>query len=431
MVVCWILPGGKRTADRIVKSNMRINVAVCGKFHYHNYIRYLDQAGFLGRFFYSHRLGTNAGSLGIGRKRAKNLWLKEYLLGLHNRLTSGRFAFELMPLYADAWQAGVLRNWNRCDILHLMLHGTSLSIIERAKQQGSCIVVEPVNQHPTDYNAITNEEHERLGLKPIKRLFKIQERQLEEESSSDFLLAPSVVVRDSYVKRGYDPRRTAVLSYGVDLFRFRPPNPATADCARDKTFRVICVAHISPRKGHLYLLEAWKQLRLPQAELLLIGAVPHEMRPLVQRYNGIFRHIPVVPNSELKRYYASASVFVLPSVEDGFGVVCGEAMACGLPVIVTSNTGAADIVSHGKDGFVVPIRSPEAIASSLELLYRDRQLRTEMSQAAAAKAIGALDWRRYAMSLIELYIHCFDKQRLIESIACSGHSIGTVVPGEG
>lgn len=379
---------------------MRVNVAVCGKFHYHNYVRYLDHAGLLNCFYYSHSLSTSAARLGIVPDHAVNSWPKEYLIRLHGMLTRGRLIPELAPLYADLWQMGVLWRWERCDLLHQMLHGTGLKLILRAKNEGSLVIVEAFNQHPCITNELLGEEAQHLGLKPSHGIARLQERLIEEAAASDFLLAPSRIVRDSFVQRGYEQTKTAVLPYGVDLDRFRP---LSNGAKLDRTFRVICVAQISLRKGQLYLLEAWKKLNLPNAELLLIGSVSYEMNAILRRYAGMFRHIPFVSNHELRRSYGPSSVFVLPSLEDGFGYVIGEAMACGLPVITTANTGAADIIRDGTDGFVVPIRSPEAIAERLELLYRNERLRQEMSCAALTRARSELSWEKYAQKLCALY----------------------------
>jgi glycosyltransferase involved in cell wall biosynthesis len=379
---------------------VKVNIAVCGRFHFHNYIRYLEQAGVLNRFYYSHKRSTGAANLGIRANHAVNLWAKEYLVHLHGRLTKGRLLPELSPFYADLWQRGVLRRWHRGDILHLMQHGTGLALIQRAKQDGAKVIAEPVNQHPIGMNATLSEEAERLGLKRISQLHIMQDRQIEESLASDFLLAPSRIVRDSFVDRGYDASRTVVLPYGVDLNRF---HPAYGLGKPDKKFTVICVGAISPRKGQVYLLEAWKKLSLPNAELILIGSRSHEMTPILHRYDGLYRHIPFVPNQELFEHHGRSSVFVLPSLEDGCSVACAEAMACGLPVITTSNNGAADSVTHLKDGFIVPIRSPDAIAEHIEALYRDRELLQAMSEAALTKERKELGWDKYANRLSDLY----------------------------
>jgi glycosyltransferase involved in cell wall biosynthesis len=379
---------------------VKLNIAVCGKFHYHNYVRYVDQAGLLNRFYYSHRLSTNAASLGIVRDRAVNIWFKEYLICLHAELTRGWLIAQLAPLYSGLWQVAALRQWSRCELLHVMLHGTALKLVRRARRDGATILVEPVNQHPEALKAILCEEAERWGVRASQALSRIEQQRIEEAALADFLLAPSQIVRDSFVKRGFEPTKTAVIPYGVDLSRFKP-SPDGVESGQP--FRVICVAQVCLRKGQLYLLEAWKKLRLRNAELLLIGSISYEISRKIRRYDGTFRHLPFVPNHQLRKEYVRSSVFVLPSVEDGFGYVIGEAMACGLPIITTANVGGGEILCEGKDGFVVPIRSAEAIAERLECLYQDADLRKEMSRAALTKARSELSWETYFQRLSKLY----------------------------
>jgi glycosyltransferase involved in cell wall biosynthesis len=378
----------------------KVNIAVCGRFHFHNYVRFIDQAGMLNAFYYSHKISTDAANLGIPTTQAVNRWLKEYLIYAHGIFTHGWLVPECAPFYTDLWQAGALRQWRKCDVLHLMLHGAGVKMIRRAKSEGASVMVEAVNQHPHGLNDILRDEAERLGLRFRRTLHRIQKRQLEELELADFVLAPSKIVRESFVKRGFEKSRTAVIPFGVDLARFHPvPDRGAAE----KTFRVICVAQISLRKGQIYLLEAWRKLKFRNAELLLIGSISHEMAERLEDYKGMFRHIPSVPNHKLFEYYGRSSVFVLPTLEDGCSYVCGEAMACGLPVITTVNNGASDIVNHGANGFVIPIRSPESVAEHLETLYRDEALRSQMASAALMTARTELSWERYAARLCEIY----------------------------
>lgn len=386
---------------------MKVNVAVCGRFHYHNYVKYLASLGILNRFYYSHQLSTDSAALEISKEQAVNLWGKEYLFGILSRLAGGRLRPQFAAPCADLWQAGVLRRWNKCDLLHLMLHGTGVAIARRAKSEGSVVLGEAVTHHIAVAHAIVQEEREALGLKATSGLCRIEQRQSEEAAAADFLLAPSRIVRDSFVKRGYDARRTAILPYGVDTDRFRPLETCN-EPSTDRVFRVLCVGQVSIHKGQIYLLEAWKRLALRNSELVLIGAVSYEMGPILARYSNMFRHISGVANAQLRDYYGRASVFVLPSLHDGFGVVCAEAMACGVPVIVTSSAGSSETIDHGNNGFVVPARSSEAIADCLERLYRDEELRRAMSVAALAKARRDLTWETYATKLNAIYRTAID-----------------------
>jgi glycosyltransferase involved in cell wall biosynthesis len=87
-------------------------------------------------------------------------------------------------------------------------------------------------------------------------------------------------------------------------------------------------------------------------------------------------------------------VLVLPSLSEGFGLVVTEALACGLPVIATSNVGASDLVCDGREGFVIPVCSAEAIADRLNALYRDRELLTHMSHNSQLTA-ERQSWKVY------------------------------------
>jgi glycosyltransferase involved in cell wall biosynthesis len=87
-------------------------------------------------------------------------------------------------------------------------------------------------------------------------------------------------------------------------------------------------------------------------------------------------------------------VFVLPSVEDGWGLVTNEAMRAGLPVIVSDHAGSAEIVRDGVNGFVVPARDVDALASRMALLLGDRELHARMGEAARATA-ASRTWETY------------------------------------
>ncbi len=381
---------------------MKVNITVSGKFHYHNYIKYLDEHQVLNKFYYSHKISTNSLQLQVDKKKLVNIWIKEYLLRANILFSSYQKAEKNFPIYHDIWEFIALSKWDKCDIYHAMLHGASRNLIRKAKNQGSLIVGEPVNSHPKNFNTILNHEHERLGINRKLSLSVAQNRILQEVDKCDYLLVGSNFVKNSYIENGFNPKKVHLINYGVDLSRFRP-SLSNKSLDKNSIFRVICVAQISPRKGHVYLLEAWKQLNLLNAELLLIGSLNEEMQPVIAKYQGLFKHISFIPNNELYEYYSQSSVFVLPSLEEGFACVVPEAMACGLPVVVTENTGTSDIVEHNKDGFVVSMCSSSTIAEYLELLYSNRELCQEMSQAALIKSQSDLSWQQYAEKLCNFY----------------------------
>jgi glycosyltransferase involved in cell wall biosynthesis len=389
---------------------MKINISCCGIFHYTKYLKYIDQYGVLNKFFYSHKLNTNSNTLLISKEKLVNAWIKEYLVFGHVKILNNQFANNFFPIYHDVWESIVLLYWSGCNIFHAMLHGNSRKLLQRAKQENSLIIGEPVNSHPEFYYSLLQEEYRLLGIKKELKISKQYRRLIEEVDMCDYLLSPSKFIENSFIENGLDGKKSYLIPWGVDLSKFAPLSD-DANFEYKSTFRVICVAHISPRKGHKYLLEAWRKLNLPNSELLLIGKIFDEMKPVISQYEGIFKHIPSVPHDQLHQYYGISSVFVLPSIEDGFAYVCTEAMACGLPVITTTNAGASELIEHGKEGFIVPIRSPEAIGKYLERLYCSDELRQEMSKAALKKSKADFSWEKYAQSLYKLYTELFNTSK--------------------
>jgi glycosyltransferase involved in cell wall biosynthesis len=96
----------------------------------------------------------------------------------------------------------------------------------------------------------------------------------------------------------------------------------------------------------------------------------------------------------------SHDVLVLPSLFEGFGLVILEAMSQGLPVITTPHTAGPDIISDGEDGFIISIRSSDAIVEKIELLDKNRELLFEMSRLAEKKS-EKFSWDNYSQKIIE------------------------------
>ena len=130
------------------------------------------------------------------------------------------------------------------------------------------------------------------------------------------------------------------------------------------------------RKGFLYLLQAWKQLQLPNARLLLRTDAPLDRSPVLR---GLLRELP---NVEIVRYvenmsdfYRRCDAFVFPTIDDGFGMALLEAMAHGLPAITTTHCGAAELFTPDKDLIVVPAQNAENLASAMQSLYSSAETR--------------------------------------------------------
>ena len=217
------------------------------------------------------------------------------------------------------------------------------------------------------------------------------ERKETEVRLADRIFVASQITQQSLLAEGIDRDKITVIPYGAPLEYFQPqPQP-------NHPFRVLYVGRVAPHKGVHYLLQAWQELQLPGAELVLVG-VNDFPKHWLSRYQDSFQYVPSVPHAELNAYYSSASVLVLPSLIEGFGMVVLEAMACGIPAITTMNVGSADCLTSGETGFVLPIRDVEALKAKLEWCYRHPQQLREMGQAAWHKA-QQLTWEAYRQTL--------------------------------
>lgn len=282
-----------------------------------------------------------------------------------------------------------------CDVLHFV-SSVGLHSARRAKSLGAKIICDVRQEHPHYQARVLAEEAERTGIRLDVESKICEPKVLDEFELADYFIVPSTYAKSTFVAEGFDAEKIFVLPYGVDLTQFRQAEKS------DDVFRILYVGRITLRKGVHYLLQAFKELNLPNAELLLIGQLDPPLEPVLKQYQGWFKHLPSVPKIELYRYYSNSSVFVLPSLADSFALVVLEAMACGLPVIISDHTGAQEALSENVNGFITPIRDTGALKNRIGYFYENEEARREMGVAAARQA-HAMTWSEYERRANKIY----------------------------
>jgi glycosyltransferase involved in cell wall biosynthesis len=207
---------------------------------------------------------------------------------------------------------------------------------------------------------------------------------------ADAVFVGSGYARDSFIAEGVAAAKMRVVPYGVDLGTFCP---APTERPARSGFKAIFAGQLTQRKGLSYLLRGYRRFQRADSRLSLVGSLVGGPRPLAP-YADLFEHVPHQTRPGLAQRYREADVFVFPTLVEGMPLVVLEAMACGLPVIVTAN-GPGDIVRDGVDGFVIPERDEEAVADRLDRLYRDRELCRHLGRNAAGRA-REFTWAAYA-----------------------------------
>ena len=371
--------------------------ATPGRFHHFQLARQLERTGLLAAIHTGYPRFKLRDESGIPREKIHSFpWFQTPYLALSPRLPY-RWGRNLGWLALEMLDRHVAGHLGTADVL-VALSSTGLRSGRAMQSRGGLHICDRGSSHIRFQDEILREEYRRWKF-PFPG---IEDRLIRKEESeyaqADHLTVPSGFVHRSFVEKGVPAEKISTIAYGGRLDRFQPTAPPD-----DSRFTVLFVGQVSLRKGFLYLLEAFRNLRHPRKELLVAGPLSSEVRQILQRGAAIdgVHFLGRVQNAALPELYRRAQVCVLPSVEDGFGMVAAEAMASGRPVITTVNAGAADLVT-GAGGFVVPIRDPDAILEKLESLLQDPVLRLKLSESAAMQIQSLGGWNEYGDRMTRL-----------------------------
>jgi len=308
--------------------------------------------------------------------------------------------YNMMNLKGELFDRRVATQNLECDVFH-GFEGAVLHSMRKAKQQGAITVLDYPIFHYKTIREVLIDEYKLLKLEIpdflLKRDINILRKE-QEISEADYIFVPTKRIADDFVRYGKEREKVKCISYGFN------PNRFFVGQKKDAIFRILFVGIIGVRKGVHYLLEAVKQLNLKNIEVLLISPIEEEFKPVLSRYEGLFKHIHSLPNESLVRVYQNSSILVLPSLIEGSSLVIYEAMACGLPIIASENAGA--ITRNGIDGFVVPARDIEALKEKILLLYENEELRRKMGESAA-EYVKQFTWENYHKNIQCAYQEIF------------------------
>ncbi|MGB9932492.1 glycosyltransferase family 4 protein [Haloarcula amylolytica] len=218
--------------------------------------------------------------------------------------------------------------------------------------------------------------------------------------------ADRIVVVDKEAHEMYanlvDESKLRTIPLGVDPNVFEYSEP-------DNSQEIVAIGRLRERKGYDVLLEALDQIQqeYPEVHVNVFGDGPleDELREQAKRLNienNVTFH-GYVDQSIVREHLSRARAFVHPSRSEGFSMVRLEAMSTGCPVVVTNVSGANEMVREGKEGFVVPIESPDAIADAVTTLLSDYELTKQISRQARDRVEEKYDWRKIADEYLDLY----------------------------
>lgn len=370
---------------------MKVTQAVFGVFHHFELGRELDSRGHLDRI-YSTWPWARLKREGLPHSKVESFpWLHTPVTVLDRlRLLSRNLSDDL-----GVWNAKAFDNWTykrigECDAL-IAIAGAALKTGQLVQRRGGKFCCDSGSSHPRFQDRIVRDEYKRWAV--VLPANDIRDTVREEDifAAADSITVASSFAARTYIEAGISAEKLHMIPLGVRLENFsKTSDPPSA------SFNVLFAGSISLRKGIPYLLQAFAQLRHPKKRLRFAGHLDASAKQVLARMPlDNVEFLGSMTPQTLAQNMSSSHVLVLPSIEDGFGMVMAQAMACGCPVICSTNTGGPDLLTNGLEGFVVPIRDPDAIRQRIQELADNPERQRAMGEAAQKRVQLLGGWSDY------------------------------------
>ena len=379
---------------------MRVVISAGGRFHALHLAHQLEKRGMLECLYTASYTRSDQSYVSSNKVRLYRFGkLLDYIFEKARllKLIPLSWYYQVKDNLFDCWVCKKIKKSESIDIFVGWAHYV-LQILPEVKKRGALVVIETGSMHIIEQRRILEDEYTAFGIlaPPIDDC--IVQKMLAEYAAADIIMVPAPHVAQSFIDQGVAADKLRCVPYGVNLTRFYP------SVDKPSIFTVLFVGQVSLQKGVFYLLSAWKMHNLQKAQLLIVGMIIQDFMPIYQQFckdkNIIF--IGPVSQEQLAIIYRQASVFVLPSLQEGFGMVLAEAMASALPFISTENTGGSVFSENDDCGFVVPIRDTHALSEKIKFLYDNPEIVKEMGKRAVKK-VQKFSWNTYGQKVVDVY----------------------------
>lgn len=364
---------------------MKIAIISYGKFHSFELARELLNKGLFVKIFSSYPWFI-AKKYGIFKNNYNSLFILQALDIFFRR----KFSHTLKSIFAKLVINFYLKEYDYFILWSDTPNFLTKEIKKRYKK--SIIIIERHSAHIIEQNKLLKNEFKKNSL-----AFSINKKDIDNELINyklcNFISVPSNFVLQTFIKNNIRQEKLFVNPLGCDMEIFKKVNK------NDKKFRIISCGLASIQKGTPYLIQAVKNLSSKiDIELWHLGKVSIELKNIVNDTpdNIIFKG--GISKNKLYQYYSQGSIFVLPSIQDGFGMVILEAMSCGLPVICSKNTGIINILSEDyKEGIIVKPANIKSLEKAILHLHNNPGTLRKMSLDAKKRANNLFSWDDYGI----------------------------------
>lgn len=337
---------------------MKVSVSVGGRFHGFNMAGYFQDIGILNELVTGYPKLT-VKKFGIPLQKVKSIYVNEVI----NRLTSKLgFGYPLNFIACELYDYITSKTIKKDSDVYFIWSGYALKTIRaiRKHNKNAKIILVRGSAHIlTQENLlrkIDGTTHQQIDRQMLKK-------ELLEYEESDYITVPSKFAFDSFIENGIDKEKLFLNILGVDLKEF----PFKAKETKAK-INIGYAGIISQQKNVKGIITAIEQLNKIEDRFMLHIAGDFDKNyadiDFFKNYSFI-NYVGKLPQDQLYQFYHQIDVFVLNSVQDGFGMVILQAMSCGCAVITTTHTGGPDVVKNYENGIIIPILDNESLSNAL------------------------------------------------------------------
>lgn len=343
--------------------------------------------------------------------RVKNELLKRYSKGIPNNIIKfniigsilfffGRFLFEtekknfIEDLWHDRWVKYLIFKIKPTIVIGY--EKSCYKTFKRAKSLGAITILDLAQTHTHFIKMLRIEFPFFRDITGGDYFFhRISNRKLKEYDLADYILTLSTLAKQSLIENGINPQKIRVINLGFNPNQFFAKN--NYNSLLNRPLRIIFTGIVTQRKGVNIIASCAKKIIHLPIDFIIIG--PKDDGFIFIDNVPNIKYISYLQHNNLVDEFHSSDVFVLPSYLDSWGMVVIEAMACGLPVIVSENTGAKDAVTN-ECGFIIPINDEIALREKIEYFYYNRSEIERMGKNAR-KQSERYTWDNYYKQINE------------------------------
>jgi glycosyltransferase involved in cell wall biosynthesis len=264
--------------------------------------------------------------------------------------------------------------------------------MKQAESAGAYVILNRGSTHILHQVRVLTDEYARWGVRGYLPTARTVERELQEYDGADLIVVPSGQAAETFADRGFGSNRVVVNVTGVDSNRFAPDRHTVQ---AQSTFTLLYVGVDAIRKGLPDALEGWVLAGRP-GRFIVVSSTPRWLKQRYRAHGVEFRR----PDHNVPRLLRVATAFLFPSLEEGHARVLLEALAVGLPIIATRESGACDLPASQAIR-VVAARDPDSIANAIEAVRAERD--KEALRSAALRIAADFSWNRYVEEHLSFY----------------------------